>query len=130
MPNWTQTGIDFGVGAGAGIVDQVVQNFDDKRESNAHAKLPFFKQVGTYVNFGLPLVNLGLVAAGILKGDWPARTTVASAQLAGRKATWQVTKRNRVVTYTVWTKDNALRQAAQKQLLPNIPMTPEAAYEL
>ena len=67
--DWKETGIDLGVGAVAGVADQVVQNWDDKREANAHAKLPFFKQAGSYVNFLLPVVNLGLVAAGMVKGQ-------------------------------------------------------------
>lgn len=116
--DWKETGIDLGVGAVAGVADQVVQNWDDKREADAHAKLPFFKQAGSYVNFLLPVVNLGLVAAGMVKDRWAVRTTVASAQLAGRKATWDITKRNRVITYTVWTKDNALKKAAEQRIPP------------
>ena len=114
--DWKKFGIDFGLGAGVGVVDQAVQNVDDKRESDGHAKLPLLKQVGTYVNYVPAIANVAAIAFGAIPDDWATRTTLLTAQLAGRKATWQFTKRNRVVTYNVWTREDALRQAAEEAM--------------
>ncbi len=132
--DWMKFGIDFGLGAVGGVADQIVQNVDDKREGDAHAKLPIMKQIGTYVNYGLPLLNVVGVATGFLKGDWATRSTVLTAQLAGRKATWQISKRNRVVTYNVWTRDDQLRKAAEDAMKgqpgSELALESGAAYDL
>jgi hypothetical protein len=119
--DWMRFGIDFGLGAAGGVVDQIVQNVDEKREADAHAKTAVMKQIGTYVNYGLPLLNVVGVATGFLKGDWATRTTVMTAQLAGRKATWQISKRNRVVTYGVWTREDAALQKAAQEAMKGQP---------
>lgn len=110
---WVKAGIDGGVGAVAGVADQVIQNWDEKRESEAHAKLSIWKQAGTWLNYGVPVLSMLMLAFMGMPGDWGTRMMTVGGQLAGRKATWQYTKRSRVVTYKAWTGDHS--QEAEKR---------------
>lgn len=101
MTNWTKVGIDVGVGAGAGAVDQLIQNSDEKRGKNlattdptqldANGKLPIMKQYGTYYNYGVPVLAVLGVAFNMIRGDWATRALTIGGQLAGRKVTHQLT---------------------------------------
>lgn len=94
MPNWVKVGTDVGVGAVAGVADQIVQDQDDKRIAEAAAagkKLGMFSQYGTYLNYGVPLAVVLATAFGYPRGgDMQTRLLTASGELAGRKATMQV----------------------------------------
>lgn len=95
MPEWTKVGLDVIVGAPVGVVDQVLQNQDEKRRREAEAAgTPFniWKHFGTYYNYGVPVLAIVGVAMNFLKGDWGTRAVTAGFQLAGRKVTYQMTK--------------------------------------
>lgn len=94
--DWVKVGTEAGIGAGVGVVDQLLQNQDDKRTAAIEAtgqKMPMLKQYGTYYNYGGALVATGLVGFGAVKGDLAASLVTAGFQLAGRKATHQITNK-------------------------------------
>jgi len=93
MADWVKIGTNVVVGGGLGAIDQAVQNQDEKREAEAGEKLPVMKQYGTYFNYGLPIAAIFATAFGALRGEWATRLLVAGSMLAGRKGTWQLTKR-------------------------------------
>jgi hypothetical protein len=110
MAEWSKVATNVGVGLGAGVVDQLVQNQDDKRAAEYAAKgekLGLMKSIGTYVNYGVPILSILLSGLGYLRGDWETRALVASSQMAGRKVTWQMTARKTTPGYafTEWTRD-------------------------
>lgn len=90
---WTKVGIDVGVGGAGGAIDQLVQNADQKREEAVAAPLGIMSQYGTYYNYGIPILAIIGSAFGFLKGDMATRLITMGSTLAGRKVTWQVTKR-------------------------------------
>lgn len=98
MVNWMKVGTDVVVGGGAGAVDQLVQNADDKRDVGMMSKY------GTYYNYGVPILAVLATALGYLRGDMATRFVTAGAQLAGRKVTHQVTKAG-PVPFRKWNKD-------------------------
>jgi len=101
MGKWTSVGIDLGVGAAGGVVDQLIQNSDEKRgidmavtdptKLDANGKLPIMKQYGTYYNYGVPIVGVLGVAFNLVRGEWATRLLTIGGQLAGRKVTHQLT---------------------------------------
>jgi hypothetical protein len=116
MTDWVKVGTDVVVGGGVGAVDQLLQNQDEKREAAApNGKLAIMKQYGTYFNYGVPLLSILGVAFGFLRGDWATRAVVAGSQLAGRKVTKQVTKKN-AVAYSRWTRDTAAAEARRRAM--------------
>lgn len=116
MTEWMKVGTDIAVGGFAGAIDQVVQNIDDTREKTARGlastdpgylspdkkAMPMLKQIGTYVDYGVPLLGIGMVAMGVVKGDMATRLLAAGGQMAGRKITHQVTAKVPAKRYTVW----------------------------
>lgn len=104
MVEWVKVGTDVAVGAAAGAGDQLFQNWDEKREAELGAKLGIMAQAGTYYNYGVPILAILGTAFGFLRGDWANRMIIAGSTLAGRKATWHVTKKDRVVAYTRFKK--------------------------
>lgn len=90
---WTKVAVDVGVGGGGGAVDQLVQNADQKREEDAGAKLGIMSQYGTYYNYGVPILAILGSAFGFIRGDMATRLVTMGSTLAGRKVTWQITKR-------------------------------------
>ena len=116
MAEWVKIGTDVGVGAAAGVIDQVLQNQDEKRESEQGEKLGVMRQYGTYYNYGVPILAVVASAMGWLRGDWGTRVITAGSVLAGRKATWHITKRERVVAYTRWSREKQL-EAQRKAAL-------------
>jgi hypothetical protein len=121
MADWMKVGTDFGVGAIGGVVDQVVQNADNKREKDARAlpttdpgylapdkkQLPMMKQVGTYVNYGVALLSVVGAGMGLVKGDMATRLVTVGGAMAGRKLTGQVTAKKPAERYTVWERISA-----------------------
>lgn len=101
---WVKVGTNVAVGGAAGAIDQVVQNQDEKREAAAGAKLGIMSQYGTYYNYGVPILAILGAAFGFLRGDMATRLITAGSTVAGRKATWAITKRERVVAYTRFQK--------------------------
>lgn len=93
MAEWTKVGANVLVGAGAGVGDQLIQDWDTKREEERGERLGIMKQGGTYYNYGVPILAILAAAFNFLRGDWATRAIVAGSQLAGRKATWQITQR-------------------------------------
>lgn len=89
--NWTPVAMDVGVGGGTGVVDQLVQNWDEKRK-RANPTLSRWKEGGTYLNYGVPILAVLALAFGFFKEPWASRAVLAGSQLAGRKATYTMTK--------------------------------------
>jgi len=114
MADWVKVGTDVAVGGGAGAVDQLLQNQDEKRAAAApNGKLAIMKQYGTYFNYGVPILSILGVAFGYLRGEWATRAVVAGSQLAGRKVTKQVTKKA-PAAYGSWQRDAAAKAAAAR----------------
>jgi hypothetical protein len=121
MAEWKKVGVGMGVGAVAGGVDQWVQNADEKRGLDARAagtlaadkKLPVTKQIGTYYNYGVPILALLATGMNWLKGDWVAIAGAVGGQLAGRKLTHQFTtgagSNVPSAAYTAWQRTRAQR---------------------
>jgi hypothetical protein len=111
MPtDWVKMGTGIVAGGVAGGVDQLVQNRDDKEEDRRHKlattapgflkpeeKLPMTARIGTYYNYGAPLVAVGAVAMGALKGDTALMALTAGGQLAGRQLTHSMTVKARPI---------------------------------
>ena len=111
---WVKVGTNVVVGGGAGAVDQMVQNWDKKRaEAKAPDKLGIMAQAGTYFNYGLPALAILGTAFGFLKGEWADRAILVGSQLAGRKATYQVTKPEGAVP---WTRNRQLEAGKVRQI--------------
>jgi len=118
MAEWVKAVTDVGVGGGAGVVDQLLQNQDEKREAEATTagkKFGIMSQYGTYYNYGVPILAIFATALGFLKGDWATRAVVAGSQLAGRKVTKQVTK-PKATAWTRWSPSREQEAARQRQL--------------
>lgn len=108
MVEWVKVGTNVVVGGAAGAVDQLVQNADEKREAEKGARLPTMSQYGTYYNYGVPILAVIGTAMGWLKGDWATRMLVAGSTLAGRKVTWQVTKRGSPSAWVPWSRQRQI----------------------
>jgi len=89
--NWTPVAMDVGVGGGAGVADQLVQNWDEKRK-RTDPTLSRWQEGGTYLNYGAPILSVVALAMGWLREPWASRAVLAGSQLAGRKATYTLTK--------------------------------------
>ena len=89
--NWTPVAVDVGLGGAAGVGDQLLQNWDEKRK-RAEPTLSFWKQGGTYLNYIAPALSVVALAMGWLKDPWGEKAVLVGAQLAGRKATYTMTK--------------------------------------
>lgn len=96
--NWTPVVMDVGVGGGAGVADQLVQNWDAKRKRENPA-LSLWQEGGTYLNYVAPAVAVVSLAMGWLREPWASRAVLAGAQLAGRKATYTMTKAEQSAPY-------------------------------
>lgn len=114
MADWVKIGIDVGVGAGVGAADQLIQNWDEKREAAAGVKLSTMRQAGTYFNYGFPIGVIIATAFGFLKGDMATRLVTVGAALAGRKGAWYMTKR-RGVAWTPWSHSRSAAEEQQRQ---------------
>lgn len=130
MADWMKVGTDVAIGGGAGVIDQLLQNQDEKREAEKGAKLGVMTQFGTYYNYGLPILAILANALGFFRGAWAERTILVGSQLAGRKVAWQFTKR-KSVPYTRWSQRQiATREPAQQVGGPitgaNIPIISDA----
>lgn len=94
MANWMKIGQDLGVGGVAGVLDQILQEEDEKRaktflakpENAAKKTMPVLNQYGTYFNYGLPIVTVVATAMGYLNGPLQTEMLTASGALVGRKA--------------------------------------------
>lgn len=89
--NWMPVVTNAGVGGGAGVADQFVQNWDEKRK-RADPTLSRWKEGGTYLNYGVPIAAVFALAFGLLREPWASRAVLVGSQLAGRKATYTLTK--------------------------------------
>ena len=125
MTEWVKVGVDLGTGAAAGVGDQLIQNWDERRALAARTagtlaadkKLPIMKQAGTYLNFGVPILGVVGVATNFVKGDWATRLVTIGGQLAGRKVTHQLTtgagSSTPTAAYTKWERAKAAQEAAK-----------------
>lgn len=114
MVQWMKVGSDVVVGGAGGAIDQVVQNADQKREEDKGEKLSIMSQYGTYYNYGVPILAILGATFGFLKGEWATRFITMGATLAGRKVTWQITKRGG--NASPWMRGRQSAQGAQRQL--------------
>jgi hypothetical protein len=127
--NWKALGIAAAIGSGAGVADQLVQNYDEKRALKYRAlpandpayvapdkKMPLMKEIGTYVDFGLPLLDVVAVAAGWVKGPMADVLITAAFQMAARKLTHRLsTKSTSAVPAAAYTALAAQMAAAARQ---------------
>ena len=138
MADWMKTGMDVGIGGVAGAVDQLAQNQDDKRakeKADAGETLGMMQQIGTWVNYGVPVLAIVATAMGWLKGEMATRVCTVGAQLAGRKATWQFTKRKELPGYAYTgfrasAGTPAPRPLAPTPRTPPVGQTPKPGFEL
>jgi hypothetical protein len=94
MANWKMVGVNLGVGAVAGVADQLIKRVDASRATTAGVpQLKWTKRFGTYFNFGVPLVAVAAVGLNKLQRDWATRALVRGGQLAGREATQVIQNR-------------------------------------
>ena len=105
MANWVKVGTDLVVGGVVGAGDQLINNWDAKRDSefmaaNAGKHLPMLKKFATYFDFAVPLVAVGAVAMNLLPGDWATRAISNAGQLAGRQGVALATKANYRLLYS------------------------------
>lgn len=117
MPEWTKVMMDGGTGAAVGVLDQVIQNQDDKRAAALPSgeTMGLMKQFGTYYNYGVPILSLLATGMGWLRGDWATRVNTAGWQLAGRKIAWQFTKRKETPGYAFTRVGNAAELEARRR---------------
>jgi hypothetical protein len=108
-----KVGSDVVVGGGGGVLDQVVQNADQKREEEKGEKLSIMSQYGTYYNYGVPILAILGATFGFLKGDWATRFITMGSTLAGRKVTWQITKRGEGASPWMRGRSGAQRNTAE-----------------
>lgn len=108
MAEWMKVGTDVVVGGGAGAIDQLLQNQDNKRMAEKPG-LSMMSQYGTYYNYGVPILAILGSAFGFLKGTWATRFIVAGSQLAGRKVALKVTKGG-AVSYTRWSPSHRSKE--------------------
>ncbi len=87
---WQKMLTDVGMGGGAGVADQFLQNEDDKR--GATTPVPVMKQYGTYLNYFGSALGVVAVAMGWVSGDMATRVATMSGQLAARKLTHRFTE--------------------------------------
>jgi hypothetical protein len=111
-----KVGTNVIVGGVAGAVDQVIQNQDEKQRRAKEAagqQLPMYQEIGTYYNYVLPAIALIGVATGIIKGEWADKSILIGAQLAGRKATFQITKASQALPWRPYRPSAATPPAKQ-----------------
>lgn len=106
MRNWTPVVVDVGVGAVSGVADQLVQNWDEKRR-RTEPSLSFWKQGGTYLNYGVPILAILAMAMGWGSDAITSKGILVGSQLAGRKATYTMTKAAQSAPYR---KSNAYHE--------------------
>ena len=128
MPEWMKTGMDVITGGAAGAIDQFAQNQDDERaeeKAAAGETLGMMQQYGTWVNYALPIVTVVATGMGWLRGDWATRACTAGAQLAGRKVTWQMTKKKELpgYAYTGWRRERPAEMPTPANR-PRVPQEP------
>jgi len=119
MVNWTPVAVDVGVGGGAGVADQLVQNWDAKRK-RAEPTLSIWKEGGTYLNYAGPALAVVALAMGWIREPWASRAVLAGSQLAGRKATYTLTKAEQSAPY---------RPVPNYQPRPPAPQTQKPGFE-
>ena len=126
MTEWTKVAVDAGLGGVAGVADQALQNWDEKRALAmrtagtlaADKKMSAWKQGGTYLNYGGALAALVAVGTGLVKGDMATRLATIGGQVAGRKITHQftttATSGSPSAAYTAWQRAQAAANAAAR----------------
>ena len=120
---WTKIGTSIVTGGVAGILDQRIHDWDEERRVEE-----VMAQAGTYYNYGLPIIILILAAFGILKGDWLNRLMTAGAQLAGRRATYQIVKPNQQ-KQSSWFRTHQTKKLPQTGS-PRQPVTTQGAINV
>jgi hypothetical protein len=84
----TSTYVAAGLGAAGGVMDVIAANKDAQGIAAAVAdgkKLSMFKQYGTYVNYVVPLVEVGAVVGGVVDGEIATAMITSASQLAASK---------------------------------------------
>ncbi len=112
MAQWKRIGMDLGLGAVAGVGDQIVSNFDASQDAKSATPIGFGKKIGTYYNYGLPILFTVLAGANVVRGDMASRLVTIGGQLAARKVTQQVTHYTMVKSPSAWSR--AGRSASER----------------
>ncbi len=112
-------GTDLLTGAVAGVVDQVVANYDADKDAASPTPIGFGKKISTYYNYGVPIVAVVGTGMNWFRGDMATRLTTIGGQLAARKITQQVTKRTLVKSPAAWNRaarESSMRSPANYQV--------------
>jgi len=121
MVDWTPVAIGVGVGGGSGVADQLLQNWDEKRK-RADPTIGMWREGGTYLNYGVPILSVLALAFGALREPWSTRAVLVGSQLAGRKATYKITKAAQSAPYSPAPNYRAVPP-------PPVPQTQKPGYE-
>jgi len=91
MTDWTKVAVDVGTGAGLGVADGLINDWDEKRATDqGETKLPIAKQASTYWDYGMPVLTVLLTAFKVLDGDWARRLITGTSVMGARKGVEQV----------------------------------------
>jgi len=132
---YIKDGIGVLGGGLAGVADRIAANMDAKSKAEFVAKnpgktLPIYQQVGTYVNYLVPLVEVGLVGFEVIKDEFANGVMAGMAgQLAASKVTAYATRKNYVLTYSATPAPWTGERAPQNRYLPQ-PLMPPVPYEV
>jgi hypothetical protein len=138
--NWVKAGIGAGIGAVGGVLDTIGTEMDAKNIAKGIADskpYPVYKQLGTYINYVVPTVEVILAGAGVVKGDMAITLATQAGMLAAAKVTRKLTmypfgkKKNYTLTHSAtpsnWTRDAAGRDASAYRNFKNNPFIQGAA---
>ncbi|MFA6358888.1 MAG: hypothetical protein WCY09_09560 [Candidatus Omnitrophota bacterium] len=115
--DFKKVGTDILVGAPVGVLDQIISNYDANRDATSPTPIGFGKQIGTYFNYGLPILAVVAAGAGWVRGDMATRLVTVGGAVAGRKITQKMTHMTMVKTASQWSRaarDSAARSAASR----------------
>lgn len=108
MANIMGIGMEVLAPAAIGAVSQVVKNHDAKKQvefaavsGNATKKFPWYKEIDTWVSFGLPVLGIASSMTNLLPipRSWQDQMIAAGSVLAGQKVVQMMTKKNYHLTY-------------------------------
>jgi hypothetical protein len=136
--DWKKTGKTLGIGAGIGVVGGVLDQFAAEQDAKNLAALvaagktqSWIKRWGTYVNYVIPVIEVGLVAFDVVKDEMAGSLATQAGQLAARKVMAYATSNHYTLNYSAtaltraaqWSKDVAKQDRYQR--MPAAPTNQE-----
>ncbi len=130
--SWVKSGIGFGIGAVGGVLDTIGTEMDAKKIAEgieSGTKYAVWKQLGTYINYVIPAIEVVLAGAEVVKGVPGIAMATQAGQLAAAKVTRNLTmypfgtKKNYTLSHSTtpssWTRDAASRSPASYRDMNN-----------